>query len=71
MPITADQLQSHLAYEVHYLVWSAVGFRNARGKDKAAFQESALMNAKQRSCTTGGRSFVTQSAAAGRLLRPH
>jgi hypothetical protein len=46
VPITADQLQDHLAYEVHYLVWSAVGFRNARGKDKVAFQDSALMHAR-------------------------
>lgn len=45
-PPMPEELQEHLAYEVHYLVWASVRFRDVRGKDKAIFQDSALMHAR-------------------------
>lgn len=43
---TPDELREHLAYEVHYLIHAAVRFEEATGKDKAAFQDSALIHAR-------------------------
>lgn len=46
MPPDAQSLQNHLAYEVHWLVHSAVRFRDVRGKDRVAFQDSAFLHAR-------------------------
>ena len=39
-------LNMHLAFEVHWLVYAAVRFRGVRGKDKVAFQDSAILHAR-------------------------
>jgi hypothetical protein len=39
-------LQRHLAYEVHYLVWTAKAFAAGESKTKVALQDSALLHAR-------------------------
>jgi hypothetical protein len=46
MPPDANELRNHFAFEVHYLVHSAIRFRSAEGKDRVAFQDSALLHAR-------------------------
>ena len=43
---TADQLREHLAYEVHYLVLAAVRFTEVTGTEKAVYQDSSLLHAR-------------------------
>jgi hypothetical protein len=46
MPPTPSDLQNHLAFEVHWLVYAAVRFRDVGGSDRVAFQDSALLHAR-------------------------
>jgi hypothetical protein len=43
---TADALREHLAYEVHYLVLAAVRFTEVAGAEKAVYQDSSLLHAR-------------------------
>jgi len=39
-------LQRHLAFEVHYLVWTAKAFTAGESKTKVALQDSAFLHAR-------------------------
>lgn len=39
-------LQRHLAFEVHYLAWTAKAFAAGKGKTKVALQDSALLHGR-------------------------
>jgi hypothetical protein len=55
MPPTPSDLQNHLALEVHWLVYAAVRFRDVVGSDRIAFQDSALLHARNLLELTGPR----------------
>lgn len=46
MPPDANALQNHLAFEVHWLVYAAVRFRDTEGRDQVVFQDSAFLHAR-------------------------
>ena len=44
--LTPCQLREHLAYEVHYLVLSAVRFTGITTAEKTVYQDSSLLHAR-------------------------
>jgi hypothetical protein len=46
MPPDASVLQNHLGFEVHWLVYAAVRFREVSGADRVALQDSTLLHAR-------------------------